>query len=175
MSYAYVVIDGLIQSVPSGDVLQLRGPLDVDTYLIGFTEDAILQPADGFALQADDMGNDRGAYAVDLQQDRSNVIQVASGDYSIVGGGTRNQATVDNSIVYGGNTNQCHGTSSVVIGGRTNQIASGDFNYIGGGRGNRLDGTYNAIGGGAACRCYAEANYSVIFGGIGGLLLLSLP
>lgn len=165
MAYFGVVIDGLLQSAPGG--VQLRGPLDVDTYKISFTGDAIVEQADGFALRADGEGNPRGAYAIDLQQDRVDNDQVASGDYSIVLGGQQNKASGVNSIVKGGQINICAGDESIIIGGASNEN-HGDYSIIGGGSENGLQiGIYNAIGGGSTNWCQRSANYSTILGGVG--------
>lgn len=173
MAYFGVVIDGFIQSAP-GEV-QLRGPLDVGVYVINFNEDAIVEPADGFALQTDDAGDDRGAYAVDLQHERADDDQVASGDYGVILGGRRNTAEGANAVVGGGQLNNCSGNESVVMGGMSN-VLQGDYGVIAGGSGNRINtgvaGNYNAIGGGAGNRCYEEAEYSVFFGGLGGMILI---
>jgi len=164
MAYVYVVIDGLIQSIPSGDIVKLRGPLDIDTYLIGFLNDAIIEPAAGFALHSGD-GDPRGAYAVDLQPLRADNTQVASGDYAIIGGGENNKATGVYSVVGGGSFNFCDGSNSIIIGGWQNNISGGVYNVVGGGQLNIIAGSYDVIGGGGGNNCYVEANYSTIFGG----------
>ena len=92
-------------------------------------------------------GNARGANAVDWQTARSAASQVASGQQSVIGGGTGN--TVNTAIagvcsggfnivsgqygvIAGGAANNALSYSSAVLGGQSN-IAAGYFNFIGGG------------------------------------------
>lgn len=77
-------------------------------------------------------GNSRGAYAVDLQNHRSDMNRVASGDYSVLGGGNQNRSP---------------GDYATVSGGRNIRRAS-DYAAIGGGRGNRAVRNYSVISGG---------------------------
>jgi len=61
-------------------------------------------------------GNKRGANAVDLQTDRNNSIQVASGANSVVVGGERNTASAGHSTVLGGFSNTASGLYSIAGG-----------------------------------------------------------
>jgi hypothetical protein len=61
----------------------------------------LIQNTNG-SIQADSGGNARGTNAVDLQKDRSNDTEVASGASSTVGGGKNNTASGPNSTVSGG-------------------------------------------------------------------------
>lgn len=57
---------------------------------------------------------------MDLQRTRSAATQVASGDYSIIGGGLNNTASSGYSTVSGGTENIASGYLSVVMGGHSN-------------------------------------------------------
>jgi len=108
-------------------------------------------------------GNKRGQYAVDLVGFRLNAANVASGDYSFLGGGYDNKAsnfysavvggagnfaTGNSSFVGGGIDNQANNLASVVAGGRLN-VASGDYSAIGGGREHIANSTFSTVSGGA--------------------------
>lgn len=108
-------------------------------------------------------GNKRGTYAVDLVRFRLNAANVASGDYSFLGGGYDNKAsafysavaggqgnfaTGNSSFVGGGIDNQANNISSVVAGGRLN-VASGDYSAVGGGREHIANSAFSLVSGGA--------------------------
>jgi hypothetical protein len=76
-------------------------------------------------------GNARGFNAVDLQSYRSVATQVASGDYSTVGGGRNNIASSGYSTVGGGNSNTASGNYSTVCGGQNNTAPSYGETVIG--------------------------------------------
>lgn len=84
-------------------------------------------------------GNVRGGRAIDLQFERNNVAQVASGNQSVLIGGRRNRATTSYSACVGGqentatgggcfvgNGNSALGTDSVTVGGQS-VTASGAY------------------------------------------------
>jgi hypothetical protein len=77
-------------------------------------------------------GDQRGLHAVDLQAARSAATQVASGDYSVIGGGQNNTASGDYATVGGGGKNTASGNYATVGGGWFN-TASGDYSAIPGG------------------------------------------
>lgn len=79
--------------------------------------------SDGAVQTTPTGGNTRGNKAVDLQVQRSAVDQVASGDYSKVGGGQNNKASGQYATVPGGTGNTASGQGSVASG--TNNTASG--------------------------------------------------
>jgi len=108
-------------------------------------------------------GNKRGTYAVDLVRFRLNAANVASGDYSFLGGGYDNKAsnfysavvggagnfaTGNNSFIGGGIDNQANNLASVVAGGRLN-VASGDYSAVGGGREHIANSAFSTVSGGA--------------------------
>lgn len=77
-------------------------------------------------------GNKRGQWAVDLQTDREENTQVASGEDSTVAGGYSNTASGYGAVVSGGYMNTASNDYSVVSGGANNS-ASGPFATIPGG------------------------------------------
>ncbi|MCS7000804.1 MAG: hypothetical protein NZ481_08000 [Candidatus Kapabacteria bacterium] len=102
--------------------------------------------APAWSIQRDTRGDRRGHYAVDLQAARDIATQVASGDYSVIGGGKGNTASGEASTVGGG----------------SNNTASGDYSTVGGGFGNTTGGNYSVVIGGR----YNEANadFVMVFG-----------
>jgi len=123
-------------------------------------------------------GSKRGQYATDWQKLRNVNSQVASGDYSVIGGGQNNTSgTGTNTTVGGGYENVASGNSSTVaggvankatsgasfVGGGQNNIASHDAAAIGGGFKNRAAGQYSTVGGGNSVS--AVGNYSTVGGG----------
>ena len=98
-------------------------------------------------------GNARGSNSVDLQSSRTNSTQVASGDYSVIGGGRNNRAL----NIY-----------STVSGGRGIR-ASGDYSTVGGGRGNHATAEYSTAAGGYSAladkygqNAYASGGFAVL-------------
>jgi hypothetical protein len=122
-------------------------------------------------------GNKRGTYSVDLQMDRTNNTEVASGNwavisggfrntssnsYSSVGGGDRNNASGDRSHIGGGQLNTSGGLYAVVGGGNTN-AASFSRAAICGGESNSAGATYTFVGGGLSNS--ASQSYAAVAGG----------
>jgi hypothetical protein len=107
-------------------------------------------------------GNKRGTYATDWQRSRGAADQVASGNYSVIGGGDTNKATNLFATVAGGSTNEATGSESF-IGGGTNNIASANDASVVGGILNSASGQYTSIGGGYGNQ--ANADYSTVPGG----------
>jgi hypothetical protein len=93
-------------------------------------------------------GDPRGLHAVDLQSARSAVTQVASGDYSVIGGGQNNAASGLHATVGGGLSNTASGRGATVGGGYAN-TTSGDYATVGGGGGNTASGLFATVGGGS--------------------------
>lgn len=89
-------------------------------------------------------GNSRGIYAVDWQTRRNNAAQVASGDYSVIGGGFFNRATAFGSNTGGGYNNNNASTYGFIGGGDTNTLGGGDNDLIVGGSNNNI--TYAGVG-----------------------------
>jgi hypothetical protein len=92
-------------------------------------------------------GNQRGLHAVDLQSARSAATEVASGDYSVIGGGWRNTASGQYATVSGGQVNTASAFIATVGGGSSN-TASGLVATVGGGTSNTASGAYATVGGG---------------------------
>jgi hypothetical protein len=86
-------------------------------------------------------------HAVDLQSARSAATQVASGDYSVIGGGRDNTASGLLATVGGGGSNTASGGDATVGGGFQN-TASGFWATVGGGQTNTASGSYATVGGG---------------------------
>jgi hypothetical protein len=70
-----------------------------------------------------DSGNKRGHYATDWQKNIVNQDAVASGDYSIISGGSLNKATAVHSVIIGGNKNLADSNYGVVLGGTSGHTA----------------------------------------------------
>lgn len=104
-------------------------------------------------------GVKRGQYAVDWQKTRTSAGNVASGNYSTIGGGNDNIANSLYSTVAGGNANSAT-TSSATVGGGSSNTASGSTATVGGGASNVASGSYATIPGGqsnTASQTYAFA------------------
>jgi len=67
--------------------------------------DAVIKAQGLGAIANDDAGDKRGEYAVDWQKIRTNTADVASGNYSVISGGSFNKASGLHSIIIGGNNN----------------------------------------------------------------------
>jgi len=100
-----------------------------------------------FSIQRDAGGNARGQDAVDLQRVRSAATQVASGQYSVIGGGQNNTASNQSATVGGGNSNTASGLAATIGGGSSN-TASGNFATVGGGQQDTASGVLATVGGG---------------------------
>jgi len=107
-------------------------------------------------------GNPRGLHAVDLQSARTAATQVASGEYSVIGGGHRNTASGGSATVGGGFQNTASGARATIGGGSQNN-ANGYIATIGGGSNNYAMDFYTTIGGGE--RNFAMSFYSTVGGG----------
>ncbi len=128
-------------------------------------------------------GNKRGQYCTDWQKNRNNANQVASGNYSTIGGGIQNRASADFSTVAGGGVNTCTGENGTIGGGISNtqssyagtvaggyqNTVSANYSTIGGGRTNNINSTgddsNNTIAGGLSNVTGATAKYAAIGGG----------
>lgn len=91
-------------------------------------------------------GNKRGARAVDLQTSRSAAAAVASGDTSVVAGGTDNKASATSATVGGGEGNTASDTYATVAGGYNNTASASGAAVLGGGN-NVADGIYSSVRG----------------------------
>ena len=107
-------------------------------------------------------GNARGAGAVDLQQVRAAVTDVASGENSVICGGADNTASNTDSAICGGDSNTASGVESFIGGGADN-TASAPSTTIGGGIVNTASNDYASVLGGASN--IASGTYSAVLGG----------
>lgn len=113
----------------------------------------VLQPKGTGALQAQQTdstatgGNARGINAVDWQTNRGAAGQVASGQYAVVAGGSRNQSSGDYSFTGSGFNNSNQSYMGVIAGGQSN-TNQGTYSFVGGGQSNSAQGIYTVIGGG---------------------------
>jgi microcystin-dependent protein len=107
-------------------------------------------------------GNTRGTGATDLQTTRlsSSPGQVATGDYSVVGGGQNNTASGLASVVDGGQNNTVSSTAAVV-GGGDNNTASGNYSAVPGGQYNTASAGWSLA---AGRRAKALHEGSIVFG-----------
>jgi len=108
-------------------------------------------------------GDPRGLHAVDLQSARAAATQVASGDYSVIGGGQDNTASGYAATVGGGLGNTASDDAATVGGGATN-TASGDVATVGGGKLNTAGGYAATVGGGVENT--AGGFYATVGGGV---------
>ena len=112
--------------------------------------DAVFQPKGTGAILAQlpdngtAGGNKRGDYAVDLQMNRNNANQVASGEGSVIGGGKRNRVTGDYCTIAGGQNNYVTDGFSTVGGGYLNE-ANGQCSSVLGGSYNDADAYYSTV------------------------------
>jgi hypothetical protein len=107
-------------------------------------------------------GNNRGNNAVDLQMDRDDANQVASGNFSTISGGDFNTASGDLSTVSGGRQNVASGSRSTISGGDFN-TASGNRSTVSGGQDNTASGNRSTISGGRSNT--ATSLFSTVSGG----------
>jgi len=126
-------------------------------------------------------GNVRGQNAVDWQMVRDDESYVASGNYSVIGGGEYNIASSDNATVGGGTNNQATNGSATVAGGNNNEVfgfggtsGGGVNNEVGdndatvsGGYSNWAIGDYSAIPGGWSMRIAGHDDFGFLSGNDG--------
>lgn len=107
-------------------------------------------------------GNARGQGAIDLQTARGAAAQVASGNFSVIGGGMANSAVQSYATVGGGSGNYAGGDNATVSGGYNNG-ALGYASAVGGGAANSATGILAVISGGD--NNSAQGYYAAINGG----------
>ena len=117
--------------------------------------DAVLKPKGNGAILAHvpdgtaTGGNKRGIGAVDFQMTRATAAQVASGQYSTIGGGQSNTASGNNAAIGGGASNAASGNYAAIGGGYLN-TATGVSSTISGGESNTATGVSSTISGGTS-------------------------
>ncbi len=105
--------------------------------------------------------NSRGYGAIDLNTYRSAATQVASGNYSVIGGGQGNTASAIHTTVAGGGSCVANAARATVGGGLAN-YSQGTSATISGGEGNTANGARAVIPGGY--NNIATGNYSFAAG-----------
>jgi hypothetical protein len=138
------------------------GTRDNNSLCIRVNNQQTFQFNTNFSIQRDASGNARGQDAVDLQRVRSIATQVASGQYSVIGGGRNNTASGSYATVSGGLENTASGQYATVGGGLEN-TASGQHATTGGGWQNNANGQYATVGGGRENN--ASGQYATVGGG----------
>jgi len=123
------------------------GTTDAQPLVIRVNNAQTFQFNTNLSLQRDAGGNTRGQGAVDLQSMRVLATQVASGDYSVIGGGQNNTASGQYATTGGGYGNTASSTFATVGGGYDNTV-SGDYATVGGGYRNTARGNSATVGGG---------------------------
>lgn len=96
-------------------------------------------PADG----SSGFGNTRGQNSVDWQTARWGATQVASGWYSVVGGGQGNTANMEGGVIAGGYSNTAG--YRAVIGGGSSNVAGYNYGTIPGGWGGNTLGNFGMM------------------------------
>jgi hypothetical protein len=115
-------------------------------------------------------GNARGTNAVDLQQSRAGAFQVASSNYSFVGGGQNNSTNSGDhyQVVVGGLSNSINASGhSFIGGGQSNSIATGSgsgWSVVTGGRGNVSSSQYATVSGGQSNTASTNTHATVVGG-----------
>ena len=104
----YTIIDNTLTAVVSLYVMP-QAQADIDAAII---------PQGAGASIASATGNKRGEYATDWQKQIGDNSQVASGNYSVISGGSFNKASGQASIVIGGNDNLANSDYSTILGGQ---------------------------------------------------------
>ena len=140
------LLGGNSGTTPGGNFVGTSDNTALHLYVNGGANNSLILNGNG-SLQRDTAGDMRGENAVDLQIERLLSAQVASGNFSVIGGGQRNTASSPNATVSGGNGNAATGAGAS-IGGGINNIASGEGAAVGGGQVNHAAVSLSTIGGG---------------------------
>jgi len=152
----------LIGNAGTDPAVNFLGTTDNNSLRIRVNDQQTFQFNTNFSIQRDADGNARGQDAVDLQRVRYAATQVASGNYSVIGGGEANTASGYIATVGGGGGNTASGDGATV-GGGDRDTASGNYATVGGGYQNTASGNAATVGGGY--QNIASGEYSVVPGG----------
>ncbi len=154
------------------------GTTDNQPLVIRINDQQTLQLNTNFSIQRDAGGNPRGMESIDLQRVRLSPTQVASGAFSVIGGGGANEASgnaatigggtsnvvsADFATVSGGSVNEAQGAISTIIGGSYN-LAIGDYSVVLGGFQNIANGDYNLVFGETVQPTVTESHRVYLFG-----------
>jgi len=114
------VREGLAYWAEQNNVIDNTQTAVVSLYTVGAQPnvDAAIVPKGEGANLASFGGDKRGAFATDWQKQRNSNAQVAGGAYSVISGGSFNEASKQGSTVIGGNNNTADGTYSTILGGQ---------------------------------------------------------
>ncbi|MCB0712039.1 MAG: hypothetical protein KDD67_06885 [Ignavibacteriae bacterium] len=161
------LLNGNTGTTPGTDFLGTSDAQALHLYVNGGSSNSLILNTNG-SIQRDAGGNGRGGEAVDLQISRNGATQVASGQYSTIGGGRRNTAINIAATVAGGDQNVAEGRYTTVGGGTGNIARSSDGFVtaaitVGGGHQNQATGVTSTIAGGA--HNTASGSDAVIGGG----------
>lgn len=140
------------------------GNLNLDGNTVSSTNTngpVIIAPNGSGPIQRKNTGNARGSYATDWQEIRDNVIKVASGSYSVIGGGRSNRAAGSYSTVGGGYDNTSSAFISTIGGGFYN-AATDAYSVVAGGYRNTASAAYSSVCGG---RNNTSSGYASTIGG----------
>lgn len=119
----------------------------------------IMQPKGNGAVQFSRTGNIRGNHANDLQHKNTDPNAVASGLYSVILGGSENQATDEYALVISGYKNRAKALGATILNGNNNTIEF-SRNLIGCGVNNSItDGEYNVIVVGSGTTVKGSGNF----------------
>jgi len=161
----------IIRSSPNATVpvVVISGPVNSETAGFVNSDIALLAKGTGATLaQVPDGtavgGNKRGTSATDLQKNRTSASQIASGTSSVISGGLDNTASGNYSIVGGGQRNNCSNTLAVICGGQDN-VANGGYTFVGGGQSNSATALRSTVAGGVSNT--ASATSATVCGGQG--------
>ena len=133
-----------ITSAWNGSSGNFLGTTNAQPLVIRVNSTQTFQFNTNLSLQRDAGGNARGQEAVDLQSARTAAAQVASGNYSVIGGGQYNTASAQYATVGGGSGNTASGYYATVGGGQEN-TANGSYSVVPGGYSNTANGDYNLV------------------------------
>ena len=134
----------------------------------------VLQPKGNRGIQAQEAdgllpgGNNRGQYSVDLQMKRTLNSQVASGNFSVIFGGSYNTSSAAYCAVAGGHLNYGKSLYGFVGGGKNNwsgQNNTQKYATACGGLNNKAYASYSFVGGGQDNAISDSRTHSVICGG----------
>jgi len=110
-------------------------------------------------------GNKRGDYATDFQKLRAANTQVASGQYTFLGGGQDNTVSANWATIIGGRQNTASGLYSSIAGGYLGQ-AAGQYSFVGSGDSSFANANYSFVGSGFNNQITAGATGAGIAAGI---------
>ena len=108
-------------------------------------------------------GDKRGTYATDWQKARAASDQVASGTYSVLGGGQNNKANGPHTTVGGGRGNFAGSNAYATVGGGDANTAGGTYAFVGGGQSNSSSASWSTVAGGQANTSSGQHSFTAGF------------